>query len=182
MNTALAAAAPRYTTTAAVLHALLAVLIVAALGLGWWMNSLPMGLQRLKLINWHKWLGVTILALSLLRLLWRLAHRPPAAPPMPAWQARAAAAVQGLMYLLFLAVPLLGWAYSSAAGFPVVWLGLLPLPDGVAPDRELALAIKPWHGRAAWLLAVLAAGHVVAALHHHFVLKDGLLRRMTPWP
>ena len=168
----------RYTATAVALHWLLALMIVGAFGVGAYMHELPMSPTRLKLYNWHKWAGVTILALSALRLLWRLAHRPPPDPPMPAWQASAAHATHGLLYLLFFAVPLLGWAYSSAAGFPIVWFGVLPLPDFVPVDKELAELIKPWHGRAAKLLALLVLLHVAAALKHQFIDRDGLIGRM----
>jgi cytochrome b561 len=82
------------------------------------------------------------------------------------------------MYLLFFAVPLLGWAYSSAAGFPVVLFGVLPLPDLVSPDRALAEALKPWHGRAAFALAALVLLHVAAVAKHHWVDRDALLARM----
>ncbi|WP_205665083.1 cytochrome b/b6 domain-containing protein, partial [Caldimonas tepidiphila] len=71
---------------------------------------------RLQLYNWHKWAGVAILALSALRLLWRLLRRPPPPVPAPRWQLAAAHATHALLYLLFFAVPLAGWAYSSAAG------------------------------------------------------------------
>ena len=86
------------------------------------------------------------------------------------------------MYGLFFVVPLLGWAYRSALGYPLVVFGVLPLPDWVPLDRELARAIKPWHERAAWLLATLVALHVAAAVHHQWIRRDGLLRRLAPWP
>lgn len=172
--------ATRYTTPAIALHWLLALAIVAMLALGTWMSSLPFSPLRLRLYNWHKWAGVVVLALSLLRLAWRLTHRPPPAVAMPAWQRRAAAASHGLMYALFVAVPLAGWAYSSAAGFPVVLFGVWPLPDFVAADRALAEAIRPLHRTLAWALGALVALHVAAALHHQFVLRDGLLARMWP--
>jgi cytochrome b561 len=168
----------RYSRTAIVLHWLLALAILGSLGVGAYMSDLPLSPLRLKLYNWHKWAGITILALSALRLAWRLTHRPPPDVPMPAWQARASHALHGLLYALFLAVPLVGWAYSSAAGFPVVWFGVLPLPDFVPPDRDLAEALKPVHGLLAWSLATLALLHVLAALKHHFVDKDGLINRM----
>ena len=95
-------------------------------------------------------------------------------------EARAASAVHGLLYLLMLAVPLLGWAYSNAAGFPVVWFGMLPLPDWVGPDKPLAATLKLLHKIAAWGLAGLIVAHVAAALKHHFIDRDGLLARMWP--
>ncbi len=169
-----------YTRTAMALHWLLAAALLGSFSVGLYMTDLPFSPQRLKLYNWHKWAGVTILALSALRLVWRLTHPPPPEQPAPAWQRRAARLTHGALYVLFFAVPLAGWAYSSAAGFPIVWFGVLPLPDFVSPDKALAEAIKPWHGRLAWALAALAALHVAAALKHQFVDRDGLLRRMLP--
>lgn len=170
----------RYTFTAIALHWLLAVLIIGTFLVGWQMASMPFSPQRLKLYNWHKWAGSVILALSALRLLWRLFNRPPANLPMSPAQRIAAHATHHLLYLLFFAVPLVGWAYSSAAGFPIVVFGLVPLPDFVPVDKALAAAIKPWHGWLAYSLAVLVVLHVAAALKHHFIDRDGLLHRMVP--
>ena len=111
---------------------------------------------------------------------WRLGHRPPADLPMPAWQARAAHAVHLLLYAAFFAVPLSGWAYSSAAGFPIVWFGVLPLPDFVPVDKPLAHQLKELHEMLAWGLALLVLAHIGAALKHHLIDKDGLLLRMVP--
>ena len=99
---------------------------------------------------------------------------------MPAWQVRAYHATHTVMYVLFFAVPLMGWAYSSAAGFPIVVFGLVPLPDLVPASKELAETLKPLHGLLAWALAGLVGLHVAAALKHHFIDKDGLLARMLP--
>ena len=170
----------RYSGIAIALHWLLALAILGAFIVGVYMSDLPVSPQRLKLYNWHKWAGICILALSALRLLWRLTHRPPADVAMPEWQRRSAHAVHILLYLLFFAVPLAGWAYSSAAGFPVVVFGVLPLPDFVAPSKELAEAIKPLHKILAFTMAALVLAHVAAALKHHFVDGDGLLSRMRP--
>jgi cytochrome b561 len=170
----------RYTLPAIALHWLLALMIIGSFGMGLYMTDLPFSPRRLQLYNWHKWAGVTILALTALRLLWRLTHRPPAPPAMPVWQARASSATHGLMYVLFFAIPLLGWAYSSAAGFPIVWFGVLPLPDFVPVDKALAELIKPWHEWTAKALAVLVLLHIAAALKHHFIDRDGLLLRMRP--
>ena len=170
--------AHRYTPVAIALHWLLALAIVGAFGVGLYMTSLPFSPMRLKLYNWHKWAGVTILTLSALRLLWRLTHRPPAEPPMPAWQAKAAHVTHAALYLLFFAVPLFGWAYSSAAGFPIVWFGVLPLPDFVPKDKALADTFKELHKFAAFGLAALVVAHVGAALKHQFIDRDRLLARM----
>jgi len=170
----------RYTSTAIAMHWLLALGILGVFSLGLYMADLPFSPQRVKLYNWHKWAGVTILALSVFRLMWRLTHRPPADAPMPGWQQRAAHLAHGGLYLLFFAVPMMGWAYSSAAGFPIVWFGVLPLPDLLPVDRELAEVIKPVHGWLAWTLVVIAALHVAAALKHQFIDRDGLIARMWP--
>lgn len=170
---------PRYTRTAMLLHWIMAAAIAANLAVGWQMTEMAMSVARLKLFNWHKWCGICILALAALRLAWRLTHRPPADPPMPAWQRGAAQATHTLLYGLFFATPLIGWAYSSAAGFPVALFGVWPLPNLVAPDKMLASGIKPWHAVAAYAMAVLVAVHVAGALKHHVVDRDGLLRRMA---
>lgn len=172
--------APRYTTTAIALHWLLAVMILASLAVGLTMTGMPFSPLRLKLYNWHKWAGVSILLLSAVRLWWRLTHRPPIALAMPAWQARAAQAAHAALYVLFFAVPLAGWAYSSAAGFPIVLFGVLPLPDFVPVSRALAATLKLVHTTLAWTLGVVVALHVAGALKHQFHLRDGLLRRMLP--
>ncbi len=169
-----------YSGVAIGLHWLIAALIVGSLAVGSYMADLPVSPMRLRLFNWHKWNGVTILALTLLRLVWRLTHRPPPDVPMPRWQARMAHATHAALYALCLAVPLVGWAYSSAAGFPVVWFGVLPLPDLLPVDRALAQAVKPWHGTLAWTLAVVALAHLAAALWHQWIVRDGLLERMAP--
>lgn len=169
----------RYSRPAVLLHWLLGAAIVGSFAVGSYMVDLPFSPQRLKLYNWHKWAGVVILGLSAVRMLWRLWRRPPADIAMPVWQQRVAQATHRAMYLLFFAVPLAGWAYSSAAGFPVVLFGVLPLPDFVPKDAALAEALKPWHGRLAWMLAALVALHVAGALKHHLIDRDGLIRRMT---
>ncbi|MBC7939661.1 MAG: cytochrome b, partial [Chitinophagaceae bacterium] len=125
----------RYTLPAIALHWLLALMILISLAVGLYMTSLPFSPTRLRLYNWHKWAGIGILVLSAARLLWRLSHRPPAYGQMPDWQRQAANVAHKFLYVLFFAVPLAGWAYSSSAGFPVVLFGVLPLPDFVPVDR-----------------------------------------------
>ena len=169
-----------YSGPAIALHWLLALMITVSFSVGLYMNELPMSPSRLKLFNWHKWAGITILALSALRLLWRVSHRPPPDVPMPAWQQRAAHFTHTALYVFFFAVPLAGWAYSSSAGFPVVVYGVLPLPDFVPVDKGLAEVLKSLHMVLAFGLAALVLGHVGAAIKHQFIDRDGLLSRMWP--
>ena len=181
MNTPL----PRYNVTAIALHWLLALAILGSMAVGIYMSDLEISPQKLKLYNWQKWAGMIILALSVLRLVWRLTHRPPELPPrialaMPAWQVTLHHATHRLMYALFFIVPLAGWIYSSMAGFPVVLFGVLPLPDLVAVDKPLAKSLQDVHGLLAYTLLALVLLHVAGALKHHFIDRDGLLSRMLP--
>ena len=171
----------KYTRIAIAAHWLLAVMLVISFSVGLYMVSLTISPTRIRLYNWHKWAGVTILTLSMLRLLWRLTHPAPALPAhMPAWQKFASHSTHWALYALFFAVPLTGWAYSSAAGFPIVWFGVLPLPDFVDKNRELAEFIKPFHWIAAYALAGLVVLHLLAVVKHMVIDKDNLLRRMLP--
>ena len=172
---------PHYNRVAIAFHWLLALMIIGSFCFGVYMADLPFSPARIKQFNWHKWAGITILALSALRLLWRLSHRPPPLPPMLAWQAKLSHAIHHLMYILFFAIPLVGWAYSSAAGFPVVYFGVLQLPDFVGKNADLAAVLKLCHRVLAYGLALLVVGHVGAALQHQFIKKDGLLERMNPF-
>jgi len=172
--------AARYDNVAIGFHWLLALMIVGTFGMGLYMTGLPFSMQRVKLFNWHKWAGMTILTLSALRLLWRLRHPPPPEPAGPRWQQLAARTTHRAMYLLFFAIPLVGWAYSSAVGMQVVVFGVLPLPNLLATDKALAESIKPLHGWLAYALGTLVLLHVSAGLKHHFIDRDGLLHRMRP--
>ena len=172
----------RYTAVAMAFHLLLALLITGSFVFGLYMVDLPFSPARLKQYNWHKWAGITILTLSALRLLWRLGHPPPPhSRRLPPWQARASGATHRVLYMLFFAAPLAGWAYSSAAGFPIVYLGILPLPDWVPRNAELAQQLKLLHRVLTYSLAFLAVLHVTAALKHHFIDRDGLIDRMNPF-
>jgi cytochrome b561 len=177
-------AASTYDAVAVVLHWLLAVLIVVSFFLGLLMVDLPFSPQRFRFFNWHKWLGIAVLMLSAGRLLWRASgHRPPPVPAaMAPWQRAAFRGTHLVFYALFFVVPLLGWAYTSAVGVPVVFLGWLPLPDFVARDKALGDdVLKPLHAAASYLLAAIVVVHVAAALKHHYIERDGLLVRMWPW-
>lgn len=170
-----------YTRTAVGLHWLIAGLILSAIFMGWTMTAMEFSPAKLSLYNYHKWVGVTVLALAILRLVWRFTHRPPPMEPMPRWQQLSASAGHVLLYVLMLAVPVSGWAYSNASGYPIVYLGKLPLPDIVDRDKALAALLVKVHGTLAVVLAASVALHVLAALEHHFIRKDRTLRRMLTW-
>lgn len=178
----MASSGNRYTGTAIALHWLIALGIVVAFGMGLTMTDIP-GITptKLKLFNWHKWLGVTLLALVTVRLLWRLLHPAPKLPlSMPAWQRWVAEITHYALYVLMFAIPLSGYFYSLAAGFPVVYLGLIPLPVLIDPNPALKPILKELHY---WLnmgMAVLVIAHAAAALKHHFFERDDILKRMLP--
>ncbi len=173
--------AARYTGPAMLLHWLIAVLIFGLFPVGLYMSDLALSPRKLELYAWHKWFGLTVLLLVVLRVLWRLTHRPPPLPDsVPRWQAHAAEALHKLLYLLIVAIPLSGWALSSAAGVQVVWWGVLPLPNLLAPDHALAHRLAELHETLNFTMAAVVAAHVGAALKHQFVDRDGVLLRMLP--
>jgi cytochrome b561 len=170
-----------FTRPAKILHWLMGALIIATFALGSIMTDMSMSPTKLKYFSYHKWMGVTVLLLAALRLLWRLGHAAPPYPAsMPQWQQQAAHGLHGLLYLLFFAVPLSGYFYSLAAGFPIVYFGIIPLPVFIAPNPELKPILKEVHS---WLTVVLACGvglHLAAALKHHFIDHDATMKRMLP--
>lgn len=170
-----------YTRTAVSLHWAIAGLILSAVFMGWTMTGMEISPTRLKVYNYHKWIGVTVLGLALFRLVWRLTHQPPPLPVMPRWQQLAAKGGHGLLYVLMIAVPVAGWIYSNYSGYRVVYLGKLPLPNLVERDKEMAAAWLQVHGNLAMILAVMVGLHVLAALQHQFIVRDGTLRRMLTW-
>ena len=171
----------RYTATAKTLHWAMAILIFGLLALGFYMHDLPLSPEKLKLYSWHKWAGVCAFLLVLVRLAWRAAHRPPPLPAtMPAHLQFAAHAGHFLLYALMLAIPLSGWLMSSAKGFQTVWFGVLPIPDLVGKDKELGDLLQTVHMVLNLVFAIAIAGHIGAALKHHFIDRDDILTRMLP--
>lgn len=172
----------RYSNTAIVLHWLIAILIVLAFVLGTIMTDIP-GITptKLRYFSWHKWLGITILGLACVRLLWRLTHPVPAYTSlMPTWQKYAAHGLHIALYVLMFAIPISGYLYSLAAGVPVVYLGIIHLPILIAPDPVLKPILKEVHELLNNGLLILVSLHVLAALKHHFINRDTILKRMLP--
>lgn len=134
-----------------------------------------------QLIVQHKSIGMTVLALAILRILWRLFNRPPALPDgMKRWERFAAAFTHWALYGAIMAMPITGWIYSSAAGYGAEFYGLLDIPDLVGTSEALESVFHEIHELLGIALLVLIGVHVAAALQHHFVKKDDVLKRMLP--
>jgi cytochrome b561 len=164
------------------LHWLMALMIVSSFALGVTMVDIP-GLTptKLKYFSWHKWLGVTVLALACARLLWRLFHpAPPYPPTMHGWEKTTARGVHGLLYLLMFAVPLSGYFYTLALGVPVVYLGIVELPVLIERNAALKPVLELVHYVLNMILLGTVCVHVLAAFKHHLIDRDGIFKRILP--
>ncbi|MCL7715737.1 cytochrome b [Stenotrophomonas mori] len=174
-------APPRWPAPVQLLHWLGLVLIAATAVIGLLMVDMERGSDLRKLsYSLHKSLGMTALALGVLRLAVRLVVRAPAPVAGPAWQRRAAHATHALMYLVLLALPVSGWLLNSVAGQPLPWFGLLQLPALGGRNPELRQLVDSFHVGLFWTLAALVALHLAAVLQHQLLRRDGLLWRMLP--
>lgn len=180
--------ARRYGLVAMALHWLIAAAILAMAGLGLVMVELDPGAAKFRLYQLHKSVGITILALSLLRLAWRLANPVPPPPPgLRPWEKRLARVTHVGLYVLMVGLPVSGWMMVSASvwGIPTVLYGVVPLPHlpvlaTLTDKAPVEAALKTVHAVLALSMAALFAMHVAGALKHHLILKDDTLRRMLP--
>ena len=171
----------RYTGVAIGLHWLIALMILISFSVGLYMVDLSLSPTKLRLFSWHKWAGVTIFTLVVIRGLWRITHAAPALPnDMPRWQRDASNATHYLLYALMIAIPLSGWLMSSAKGFQTVYFGVLPIPDLLDKNKELGETLTQVHKFLNFTMLAIVILHVAAALKHHFIDKDEILRRMLP--
>ncbi|HYG28778.1 MAG TPA: cytochrome b [Allosphingosinicella sp.] len=173
--------AARYSRIAIVLHWAIAILILVNLPLGIFneeieavSGSSPMWL--------HKSIGLSVLVLSIARLAWRLAHRPPPLPEtVGGWRRTASRVVHRLFYAFMILVPLTGWIRTSAGSYPLTWFALFDVPKfAIERDTLEASAAATVHEVLAWSLLALVVLHVAAALHHHYILRDRVLVRILP--
>lgn len=172
----------KYTFIAVLLHWITALFIASAFVLGIYMTGLLLSPLKLRLYSYHKWAGVFIFAIALLRISWRAFNPPPKLPAhMADWEKNAAKAAHYALYALITVVPLSGWIMSSAHGFQTVFLGVLPLPDIIGKDKELAGQLESLHFILNKLLLLTIIAHAVAALKHHFIDRDDVLIRMLRW-
>lgn len=173
--------ADRWGPVSQLLHWTVVMLVVALAGLGLYMVELPNNPQKIRLYALHKSLGLTVLGLMAIRLAWRAhAGTPRPVSGTPRWQERIAALTHGALYLLLFAMPLTGWLFNSAAGFPLQWFGMVNLPRIAAADPDLRELAKLLHEGGFWLLLALVVVHAGAAFYHHLFLHDATLARMLP--
>ena len=171
----------RYTSTAIALHWLIGAMILISVAVGLYMTGLKFSPEKLKLYNWHKWAGVTIFMLVVLRLAWRLFHAAPPLPPsVTPWQQRIAGATHILLYALMFAIPVSGWLMSSAKGFQTVYFSVIPLPDLLGKNEDLGELLEQVHQLLSYTLIAVVILHTVAALKHHIIEKNDVLRRILP--
>ena len=162
-------------------HWLVALLIVVNGALGLYMTDMKPSMDKISIYAIHKSVGLTVLALFLLRLSWRWFDPRPRDLPMPRWQKLAAHAAHGALYVLMLAMPLSGWLFNSAHGNPLQWFKLFNLPALVEKNKALAEFFGDTHETLFWILVAIVIAHVGGALMHHFVERDKTLRRMLPF-
>ena len=169
----------RYGIVAILLHWIMAVLIIGLLVEGIYMVRIPVSLQKLQLFGWHKELGVLVFMLVTCRLMWRLGNiTPELESVLTVPELFAARTVHYLFYVCMFLMPVTGWLLTASAGLPVSFFGLFVIPNPIAPNEQsmaLYTSIHKWLG---YFLILLICGHVSAALKHHFINKDNVLRRM----
>jgi len=164
------------------LHWLTFILILSLAMLGLIMTDLANGPFKIQVYALHKSFGLTVLALTFIRLLWRLfSTMPEMTANTPKWQEWIAKLTHGLLYVLLFAMPISGWLYNSAAGFPLKYFGLFKLPKLSGYDPQLKQLAGDAHETFFIILALLMLVHTGAALKHHYLDKDNTLTRMLPW-
>ena len=163
------------------LHWLIVLLVLCQFVVGFYAKPLPVGIERLKMLTLHKSVGITVFALVILRLLWRLYSPAPKLPAgMKSFERFGAHASHFMLYALLLVLPVLGWLTSNASNLTVRWFFTFNLPNLTSADPWLAKLTKNLHDLGAWLLLALVCLHIAAAFWHELVRKDGVLRRMLP--
>jgi cytochrome b561 len=160
------------------------IIALAILGNGLFGLLMDLAHSPMQKINWlalHKSIGLTVLALALLRILWRWRDGRPMEEAAPRWQTLAAHAVHALLYLLIVAIPLSGWWFNSVTGKPLQWFKLFNLPALAAKNDGLRHFAHGVHEYLFWFLLLVLVAHVGAALKHHVFDNDNVLRRMLPF-
>lgn len=170
----------QYDGMARTLHWLIVLLIAVQFMLGWIMPDIHRDTMPDGLIAWHLMVGATIIAVMVIRIVWRISHPPPPAD-VPRTIAALSRATHILLYAALIGVPAAGWINASSRGWTVALPGGVPLPALSAKGASLGHAMGDVHSVLAWVLLVLIGAHIAAALFHHLVLKDDVMHRMMPW-
>lgn len=168
----------RFGIVTILLHWLMAILIIVLLALGLYMTRIPISALKLKLYGWHKELGMMVLMLAAIRITWRLNNINPSLAALPRWEILVARAMHWAFYGFMFALPISGWLMTSASGLPVSFFGLFLMPDLISPNEHWRLLLVDIHKWLAYALILAFCGHTAAALKHHFIDKDDILRRM----
>lgn len=165
-----------YGTISKIFHWLIAISIISLLAAGFIMTNLDKSPLKYQIYGLHKAFGITVLAIAILRIIWRIIKPKPALPEAyPKWQRISAAAVHGILYLLTIMIPLSGWIMSMAANFVPSWFGLFQLRLPISPNKALAKFANNTHELLAWVLLAALTLHILAALK-----EREILRRMLP--
>ena len=167
-----------YGNFAKLLHWMIAAILVVQFALGWLMPNIRRGMEPGVAMRTHISIGMVVLALIVVRLLWRFTHPVAPATELPRWQRVASEAVHWVLYLLVFVTTLSGWFYASARGWSLTFFGLFPLPALVAQGSAMGRAIGGIHESVVWMLLAVVAIHVAAALLHAFVYRDQVMQRM----
>jgi cytochrome b561 len=168
-----------YTPLAKVLHWSCALLILGLLAVGLWMVGLPISKTKVLVFAWHKWLGLVVLLLGVLRLAWRWHAPPPALPgTITPWERRLAPFGHWALLVLLIAQPLDGWLMNSASGAELYWFAAIPLPDLVPRDPGLFKLLRSLHHWLAYALIGMVTLHVAAVIRHDVLRRDGVFHRM----
>lgn len=172
----------KYGTVAKMLHWVMAILIIAMLVMGLIINDMSPSLDKLKLIGLHKSTGIVLLGLVMIRVIWKYINVAPLLPyKLKKLEKMAAYLAHALLYMGMFAMPLSGWAMSSAAGYKVSVFGWFTLPALMTPDKQMRIFFSQSHQYIAWGLIIMLALHVMAALLHHFYHRNNILLRMLPY-
>jgi cytochrome b561 len=160
------------------LHWLTAILIFIQIPLGFYAEELKLSPLKLDLFVWHKSIGMLVLLLAILRLLWRINGTIPKTPDASQLQRRLSQLAHALLYSLMIALPISGWIITSAANIPTKLFWLIKLPAITGPDEALKSMASEVHEICVTMLIIILVVHIGAALRHHFILRDSILKRM----
>lgn len=170
----------RFGIIAILFHWGMAILLIGLVVLGLYMNYIPISAQKLKLYGWHKEWGIAALMLALFRIIWSVSQIHPSLAALQPMEKMAARTVHRLFYFFMFALPISGWLMTSAAGLPVSFFGFFLLPDLVSSSEENRLLLQTIHTWLGYGLILIFFAHVSAAMKHHLINKDTILRRMLP--